>query len=108
MTPPFANLDPAPQLVPVRPAAARSRPHGRVWGTVARHWPEYLIEGFMLGAFMVSACTFTIMLEHPASPVRQAVASAELRRVCMGLAMAFTAVALIYSPWGKRSGAHMN
>lgn len=26
----------------------------------------------------------------------------------MGLAMGATAVALIYSPWGRRSGAHMN
>ena len=26
----------------------------------------------------------------------------------MGLAMGATAIALIYSPWGKRSGAHMN
>jgi aquaporin Z len=26
----------------------------------------------------------------------------------MGLAMGFTAVGIIYSPWGKQSGAHMN
>jgi aquaporin Z len=26
----------------------------------------------------------------------------------MGLAMGLTAVAIIYSPWGRRSGAHMN
>jgi aquaporin Z len=31
-----------------------------------------------------------------------------MRRMIAGFAMGVTAVALIYSPWGKRSGAHMN
>jgi aquaporin Z len=31
-----------------------------------------------------------------------------LRNVIAGVAMGLTAVALIHSPWGKRSGAHMN
>jgi aquaporin Z len=45
---------------------------------LVRHWPEYLIEGAALGLFLI------------------------------GLAMGATAIALIYSPWGKRSGAHLN
>ena len=57
---------------------------------------------------MVSACTFVVLLEHPASPVRRMVPNADLRRALIGLAMGATAVTLIYSPWGKRSGAHMN
>jgi aquaporin Z len=73
-----------------------------------QHWPEYLIEAWALGAFMVSAALFTALLEHPGSPVRQAIASAFARRALIGLAMGLTAVALIYSPWGQRSGAHMN
>jgi aquaporin Z len=72
------------------------------------HWPEYLIEGAALGLFMVSATVLTIVLEHPASPVRQAIDSAVARRTLMGLLMGATAVALVYSPWGRRSGAHMN
>jgi aquaporin Z len=40
--------------------------------------------------------------------VRQALPDALLRRALMGLAMGATADALIYSPWGKRSGAHIN
>lgn len=75
---------------------------------LARHWPEYLIEAAALGLFMVSACLVTALLEHPASPARQAIADPFARRVLIGLAMGATAVALIYSPWGKRSGAHMN
>ena len=31
-----------------------------------------------------------------------------LRRALMGLAMGLTAIGIIYSPWGQRSGAHMN
>jgi aquaporin Z len=73
-----------------------------------RNWPEYLIEAWALGTFMVSAGVCTMLLEHPASPLRTAIADADLRRALVGLCMGLTAVALIYSPWGKRSGAHMN
>jgi len=73
-----------------------------------RHWPEYLIEAALLAAFMASACTFAVLLEHPDSAWRQALDAPLLRRLLMGLAMGLTAVALIYSPAGKRSGAHFN
>jgi aquaporin Z len=72
------------------------------------HRVEYLIEAAGLGLFMLSASAFAILLEHPASPVRGAFDDAFLRRTLMGLAMGLTAVALIYSPWGQRSGAHFN
>jgi aquaporin Z len=75
---------------------------------LATHWREYLIEGWGLGVFMISACLFTALIEHPASPVRAAIASATLRRVLIGVAMGVTAIAIIYSPWGARSGAHIN
>jgi aquaporin Z len=74
----------------------------------ALHWPEYAIEGVLLGLFMISACVFTVFFQLPHSPIRQAISSAELRRVLTGIAMGLTAVALIYSPWGQRSGAHFN
>ncbi len=72
------------------------------------HWPEYLMEAAELGLFMISAGMFGVILEHPASPIRQALPDAFLRRVIMGLAMGLTAIAIIYSPIGKRSGAHFN
>jgi len=72
------------------------------------HLPEYGIEAALLGFFMLSACGFGVLLEHPESPVRQAIGDPALRRVLMGLAMGTTAVAIIYSPWGGRSGAHIN
>jgi aquaporin Z len=72
------------------------------------HWPEYLIEAWGLGTFMISACVFTVLLMHPASPVRQAIPSDSLRRVLIGLAMGLTSMSIVYSPWGKQSGAHLN
>ncbi len=72
------------------------------------HWPEYLMEAAGLGLFMVSACLFAALLEHPGSPVRAALPDGVVRRVLGGLAMGATAAAIIYSPWGQRSGAHLN
>jgi aquaporin Z len=72
------------------------------------HWPEYLIEAACLGLFMMSAFTFGTILEHPASPIHQAIPNPLLRRVLMGIAMGLTAISIIYSPWGKQSGAHIN
>ena len=75
--------------------------------TLRGHWPEYLIEAAGLGLFMMSACGFGTLLGHPASPIAAALEPLALR-LLMGLAMGTTAVALIYSPWGRRSGAHFN
>jgi aquaporin Z len=81
-------------------------------GAVARtgltvHWREYLSEATCLGVFMCSAAGFATLLQHPASPLAITGVSA-LSRVPMGIAMGVTAVALIYSTFGRRSGAHMN
>lgn len=72
------------------------------------HWPEYVMEAAGLGLFMISACFFTVLLQHPASLVRQALPNSFVRRVLTGVAMGLTAICLIYSPWGKQSGAHFN
>jgi aquaporin Z len=76
--------------------------------TLKCHWPEYLMEATCLGLFMVSAFTFGTILEHPASPVHQAILNPHIRRLLMGVAMGLTAIGIIYSPWGKQSGAHIN
>lgn len=74
-----------------------------------KHWPEYLIEAGALATFMVSACVFGVLLEHPSSPVNELLTgNGLLRRILAGLAMGLTAIAIIHSPWGQRSGAHMN
>jgi aquaporin Z len=79
------------------------------WGAAfARHWPEYLMEAWGLGTFMVSAGLFATLLEYPGSPVHRALDDPLARRLLMGIAMGLTAVCIIYSRWGKQSGAHIN
>jgi aquaporin Z len=73
-----------------------------------RHWPEYAGEAAGLGLFMLSACVFGVLLAHPGSRLVQSLPDPLVRRALMGVAMGLTAVALIYSPWGRRSGAHLN
>ncbi len=78
------------------------------WAQLADHLPEYLIEALCLALFMVSAGLLTTAFEYPGSWLRSAIASSAARRALEGTAMGLTAIALIYSPWGRRSGAHMN
>jgi len=76
--------------------------------TLREDWPEYLCETAELGLFMISAGLFTILLHHPNSPVLNFIPSEFIRRMFTGIAMGVTAIALIFSPLGKRSGAHFN
>jgi aquaporin Z len=76
--------------------------------TSARHWREYAIEACCLAIFMISAVSFAVLLQHPGSPVAGWASPSPVGRLPMGIAMGLTAVALIYSPPGRRSGAHMN
>src|SRR5208283_810066 len=100
---PKLTLEPVP--------AVSACPHSPKLGALAAlrtHWPEYLMEASLLGTFMVSACVFGALYEFPGSPIHQAIMSGFLRRFLMGISMGLTAVAIIYSPWGKQSGAHIN
>lgn len=75
---------------------------------IRAHWPEYLMEAAGLGLFMVSAAFVTTALEYPHSPLHALVSDPFFRRVLIGICMGLTAIGLIYSPWGKQSGAHLN
>lgn len=66
------------------------------------------MEAACLGIFMISAGVFTALLEYPDSPVHRAIPDDFVRLALNGLAMGLTAIGIIYSPWGSRSGAHMN
>jgi aquaporin Z len=75
-------------------------------GSLHDHWPEYLIEAAGLGAFMIVA-GICVMLVNSSGAIR-AVASPDIRRAVVGVVMGLTAIGIIYSPWGMRSGAHLN
>lgn len=87
------------------PALESTRRMPRV---IARDFTVFALDGALLGIFMVSACAAVTLLEHPASPVRAFIPCGFVRRAAVGLAMGLTALALVYSPWGKRTGAFMN
>ena len=73
-----------------------------------RHWRLYIFEGMELAIFMISACFATVYLFDPSFPALHLITSAAIRRLLMGIAMGATAVLIIHSPMGKRSGAHFN
>lgn len=104
-----SDVRPVTQAIEVGQCNAHERPPSlTAFGTFRLHWPEYLMEASLLGAFMVSASVFCVLLEYPHSPVRLAIAGPAVRRFLMGISMGLTAVAIIYSPWGRQSGAHIN
>jgi len=72
------------------------------------HWPEYLMEGGTLSCFMISVCLLVTVFESPRSLVYTYVSSGALRTVLLALTVSLTLTLLIQSPWGKRSGAHLN
>ena len=100
----------SPVTMPTPPEAVSERRTAELgaWASLSVHWPEYLMEAGLLGAFMVSACLSGVLYEFPGSPVRQAICSSFLRNLLAGLSMGLTAVVIFYSPWGKQSGAHIN
>ncbi len=94
--------DNSPPVVPTLAAEAS------VFDALSLHWVEYLFEGLELGLFMLAASAFGTLLFYPESPVVREFPSNSLRLVLMGLAMGTTAIAIILSPLGRRSGAHFN
>jgi len=66
------------------------------------------MEAGQLAIYMFSTCVFATLLQHPASPVRHAIAGNLSRRALMGLAIGATVIAMIQSPWGQQSGGHSN
>jgi aquaporin Z len=76
--------------------------------SLRHHWPEYAMEMAELGSYLFVACVFATLLQHPASVLREFVSSSLARRALMGLAMGASVIAIVTSPWGKRSGGHFN
>ena len=70
-----------------------------------QHWPEYLIEAAGLGAFMLSASVFAVLVFHPAGALGGVALSPLARRAVMGVAM-YTATVMIersMTGWAQRS-----
>ncbi len=71
--------------------------------TLRRHWPEYGIEALFLALFLLAAGVMAAWLQAPADP-----ADLAWRRALAGIVTGLLLMAMIYSPWGRRSGTHLN
>lgn len=72
------------------------------------HLPEYLIEAWALGMFMIAAAAAGVWFAPTGLPLPDALELPLVRRALAGVAMGLTAIALVCSRWGRRSGAHLN
>jgi aquaporin Z len=75
---------------------------------ICEHWPEYLIEFSLLGVFMLSVGFLATVFESPRSLLYLHIPSPGLRIILLAASVSIALSLLIQSPWGKRSGAHMN
>jgi aquaporin Z len=98
----------APRKMTSASSKKSHRPARAAAQAVRAHWDLYLFEAAELAIFMISACSATVLLFHPGYAAVRMIPSAAMRRLLMGLAMGGTAVLIIHSPMGKRSGAHFN
>ncbi len=73
-----------------------------------RHWPFYLMEAWGLGTFMAGASLLTTLLMYAHSPAARAIKEPGVRLAWLGLGMGLIIAGIVYSPWGKKSGAHIN
>ena len=72
--------------------------------TLRRHWPEYAVEAGFLALFVLAAGIVSAWLQAHDG----AASDLGVRRLAAGVAMGFVLTAMIYSPWGRRSGTHLN
>lgn len=77
--------------------------------SVRRHWANYLTEAAGIFLFLFVSGMAATAVHYPGSWLAQQLAGQPvLGRAVIGAVVGFTVVAIVYSPWGKRSGAHVN
>ena len=76
--------------------------------TLRRHWPEYSVEAGFLALFVLAAGIVSAWLQAPSGPIAAAWPEIAGRRLLAGFSMGLVLTAMIYSPWGRRSGSHLN
>ena len=69
---------------------------------------RYLAEAAVVALLMMAIGAGALILEHPASWLRQLGLSELMHRLLMGTGVGITIVLLTYCPWGQISGAQLN
>jgi aquaporin Z len=72
--------------------------------TFRAHWREFLIEAWGMAVLLLVSGLITGLIEPRFRSAWPPIA----RRLVEGVAIAGTVLGLVYSPWGRRSGAHFN
>ena len=75
--------------------------------TLRRHWPEYAVEAGFLALFVLVAGVVLAWLNEPSANAASFADRVRLRLFC-GIATGLALIAMTYSPWGRRSGSHLN
>jgi aquaporin Z len=74
----------------------------------ALHWKEYAMEATEISALMLSTCIWGTLVYSDESPFKSLGVSGVFKPIVMGISIAVTTFMIIRSPFGRRSGAHMN
>lgn len=98
-----ARLRPSVGLKGKPDAAPTPQPKASGW-----HPLDWACEYLGTAAQLAIGCSVVAALEAPESPGRQAISSAGLRLVLIGVAFGLLAAAVALSPIGRRGGAHLN
>jgi len=72
--------------------------------SLRRHWPEYGVEALFLALFVLCGGLVSAMLEGAGVDAQ----ALPWRRALAGVTIGLLLMAMIYSPWGRRSGTHLN
>ncbi len=72
------------------------------------HWREYLLEAIELGILMVCICLSGALIYSRDSPLQRLPLSPPERALLMGVLVAASTYFIIRSPFGRRTGAHLN
>lgn len=75
---------------------------------VGRHWRHYLAEAAGLAFFMLGASIITTQLHYKEAWLHGIITNPFAQLASLGLLMSFVIAAIIYTPWGNKSGAHIN
>jgi len=83
-------------------------PSASLAASVRAHWREFSMEGAEIGSLMICICTAGVLLYSSASPIQSLALSSGTSAALMGTAVASATYVIIRSPFGRRSGAHLN
>jgi aquaporin Z len=73
-----------------------------------RDFTSYAIELAATAIILAAAGFYTVAVQYHGSPLHAVLPDAAMRRAVVGLLMGATVASIVYSPWGRRSGAHLN